>query len=199
VIKDVYGIDIGLGFRVVGEAGSGTETIGVVRSFKPDMLLLDLAMPHFAGLHALRELGASLPPTLLIAGAVDMPDLLTAIQLGAGGLILKSTATEELFEAMLRVTGGGCWLDDGLVTDLIQSVRPLLQPARAAFGLTAREQDVLRLAATGCSNKEIARQCAVSEETIKHHLTHIFDKVGASNRAQLVSVASRCGLADDAV
>jgi DNA-binding NarL/FixJ family response regulator len=199
VIKDVYGIDIAPGFRVVGEAGSGAETVDVVRSFKPDMLLLDVAMPRRSGLDAFRELGESRPRTLLIAGAISTPDLLTAIQLGVDGLILKSSTTEELFEAMRCVRSGGCWLDNGLVTDLIQTVRPLIQPSGAAFGLTARERDVLRLAAAGFSNKEIARRCEVSEETIKHHMTHIFDKVGASNRAQLVSVASRCGLADDAV
>jgi DNA-binding CsgD family transcriptional regulator len=94
-------------------------------------------------------------------------------------------------------------LGETLVTDVMQTVRPLIQSSRAAggrlaFGLTPREREVLQLAAAGYPNKDIAQRCTVSEETVKHHLTHIFNKVGASSRAQLVLVANQCGL-DSAV
>jgi DNA-binding NarL/FixJ family response regulator len=200
VIKDAYGVDIGAGFRVVGEAASGEETIAVVQSAKPDLLLLDRAMPRMSGLEAIRNLGTCPDhmPIVLLAGAIGPTDLLSAIQLGVSGLILKGSTTERLFEAMISVIDGRCWLDESLVTDLMQAVRPLIQTSRKAggglaFGLTAREREVLKLVATGCPNKEIAERCAVSEETVKHHVTHIFDKVGVSNRAQLVLVASQCG------
>jgi len=200
VIKDVYGVDVDAGFRVVGEAASGEETIAVVQSAKPDLLLLDRAMPRMSGLEAIRNLGTC-PDHMrivLLAGAIGPTDLLSAIQLGVSGLILKGATTERLFEAMISVIDGRCWLDESLVTDLMQAVRPLIQTSREAggglaFGLTAREREVLKLVATGCPNKEIAERCAVSEETVKHHVTHIFDKVGVSHRAQLVLVASQCG------
>jgi DNA-binding NarL/FixJ family response regulator len=130
---------------------------------------------------------------------ITKPDLVTAIQLGVEGLMLKDSTTERLFEAMISVMNGRCWLGETLVTDVMQTVRPLIQSGRAAggtlaFGLTPREREVLQLAAAGYPNKDIAQRCTVSEETVKHHLTHIFNKVGASSRAQLVLVANQCGL-----
>jgi len=205
VIKEEYGAHVGAGFRVVGEAGSGEETVSVVRSVKPDLLLLDLSMPRMSGLDVLRELATVRESmrTVLLAGMITKPDLLTAIQLGIDGLMLKDSTTERLFEAMISVMNGRCWLGETLATDVMQTVRPLIQSSRAAggtlaFGLTPREREVLQLAAAGYPNKDIAQRCTISEETVKHHLTHIFNKVGASSRAQLVLVANQCGL-DSAV
>lgn len=201
VIKEVYGADVGAGFRVVGEAGSGEETVRVVESAKPDLLLLDLCMPPLSGLEALRELETHRDSmrTILLAGTVDRTQLLTAIQLGVRGLVLKDSSTELLFEAIGCVMAGQYWLGQTLVTDLIETVRPLIQSSRAAggelaFGLTARERDVLTLVVAGWPNKEIACKCKVSEETIKHHLTRMFAKVGASNRLELAMVATQRGL-----
>src|SRR5688572_22526407 len=91
VIKDVYGVDVGAGFEVVGEAGTGEETIRVVGSVCPDVLLLDLSMPRMSGLDALRELHASREPvrTILLAGTIDRQHLLSAVHLGVRGLLLK--------------------------------------------------------------------------------------------------------------
>lgn len=201
IIKQVYGVDVGTGFRVVGEAASGEDTIRIVESVDPDLLLLDLSLPRMSGLEALSELQfcGDRPRTILLTSAIDKPQLLTAVQLGVRGLILKDSTTELLFEAMVCVLAGRFWLGQTLVTDLIELVRPLIQSSRAAggklaFGLTPREREVLSLVAAGCANKEIARRCAVSEETVKHHLTRIFDKVGASNRLELAMVATRNGL-----
>src|SRR5256885_12024646 len=84
VLKDVYGVDVGPGFEVVGEAGSGAETVQVVQAVHPDLLLLDLLMPRMNGLEALRELAAArdTPRTVLLAGTIDRTHLLTAVQLG---------------------------------------------------------------------------------------------------------------------
>lgn len=201
-IKDVYGVDVGRGFQVVGEAGTGEETVRVVESMQPDLLLIDLAMPRMSGLEtlgALEHCGHYLR-TILLTGQIEKAQLLTAVQLGVHGLILKDSPTELLFEAMQCVMAGQYWLGQTLVTDFIELMRPLIQSSRApggqlAFGLTAREREVMALVAAGCANKEIARQCAVSEETVKHHLTRIFSKVGASNRLELAMVAARHGLA----
>jgi len=202
VIHEVYGVDVGAGFQVVGEAGTGEETVKVVEAVKPDLLFLDLSMPRMSGFDALRELESCRDDlrTILLAATINKTHLLTAVQLGVRGLVLKDSTTELLFEAIVCVMAGQYWLGQTLVTDLVEMVRPLIQSSRAAggklaFGLTCREREVLTKVIAGHSNKEIAQQCAVSEETIKHHLTRMFDKVGASNRLELAMVATQRGLA----
>jgi len=201
VVRDVYGVDVGDGFEVVGEAKSGEETIETVRSARPDLLLLDMSMPRLSGLDVLRAIGTSCETTrtIILSGGLDKSQLLMAIQLGARGVVLKDYATELLFEAMTRVTGGQSWVGQTLIGDLMDVVRDLAhQPAGMArhhpFGLTPREREVLSLVVAGCANKEIAQRFAVSEETIKHHLTRMFDKVGAANRVELALTATRNGL-----
>ena len=200
-IKEVYAVDVGTGFQVVGEAGTGEETVNIVESVKPDLLLLDPAMPRLSGLEALGELqcrNAGMR-AILLASAIEKPQLLTAVQLGVRGLILKDSTTEVLFDAIVSVLAGQYFLGRALLTDFIETVRPLIDSSRTqggklAFGLTPREREVLSLVSAGCANKEIARQCAVSEETVKHHLTRIFGKLGASNRTELAMLAARHGL-----
>jgi two-component system nitrate/nitrite response regulator NarL len=204
VIERVYSVDVGAGFQVVGEADSGEETITIVRATRPDLLMLDLAMPRLSGLEALRELTAShdAPRTIVLAAEVEKPQLLTAVQLGVHGLVLKDSTTELLFEAIMNVMSGSNWLAKTLVTDLMEMVAALARESSGGgtvrpFGLTPREREVLALVVVGYGNREIARRCAVSEETIKHHLTRMFDKVGAANRLELAMVASQNGLVDN--
>jgi two-component system nitrate/nitrite response regulator NarL len=200
VIRDVYGVDVGAGFDVVGEASSGQDTIAVVQSVKPDILLLDIAMPRMSGLSALRGLNASGANvrTILLAGDITRANLLAAIQLQVAGFVRKDETTELLFEAVMCVMAGEYWVGQSLMPDLMELVRTGGRPGAVAendpFGLTPREREVLGLVAAGYANKEIARTCAVSEETIKHHLTRMFDKVGASNRLELARVATQAGL-----
>jgi DNA-binding NarL/FixJ family response regulator len=200
VIKQVYGVDVGAGFDVIGEAGSGEDAIAVVRATKPELLLVDLSMPRLTGLDVLRELQPCVggPRIIVLAADIDKRQLLTAVRLGARGFVLKDSTTELLFEAMICVVSGGSWLGKTLVADLMDLVDTLVREAdgaaRPPFGLTAREREVLALVVAGCPNKEIARKCSVSEETVKHHLTRMFDKVGASNRLELAMLASQTGL-----
>jgi DNA-binding NarL/FixJ family response regulator len=121
------------------------------------------------------------------------------VQFGVRGLVLKDSTTELLFEAMMCVLSGGHWLGKTLVADLMEMVGTLARQSGGAglkdpFGFTPREREVLSLVVAGCANKEIARQCAVSEETVKHHLTRMFNKVGASNRLELAMAATERGL-----
>ena len=202
VVKDVYGVDVGAGFEVVGEAGSGEDAVRVVQSIRPDLLLLDLSMPRLSGLEALRLLEGCQDGTrtVLLTGAINRNDLFVAVQLGARGVLLKDSSTELLFEAMVSVMTGRYWLGQMLVNDLVEMVRTMIQPGsrggRQAFGLTPREREVLAKVVAGFGNKEIAREFAVSEETIKHHLTRMFDKVGVSNRTELASLATQHGIVD---
>ena len=201
VIKEVYGVNVGAGFDVVGEAGSGEETVKIVQSVTPDLVLLDLVMPRMSGIDALRELevchGAT--RTILFAETINRMQLLAALQLGVRGLVLKESATENLFEAMVRVIADQYWLEQTLMTDLVEWVRALMRATHGAPGnsesaLTERQREVLVMVIAGHANKEIARKFAVSEETIKHHLTRIFNKVGVSNRLELALQATQRGL-----
>jgi DNA-binding NarL/FixJ family response regulator len=147
VIHDVYGVHVGAGFQVVGEAGSGEETVSVVESVRPDLLLLDLSMPRMSGLDALVEMAAHRESmrTVLLAGVIDKAHLLTAVQLGVGGVVVKDSTTELLFEAIVSVLGGRFWLGQTLVSDLIELVRTLSQTAgspanKRGLGLTRRER-----------------------------------------------------------
>ena len=108
VLKDVYGIDVGFGFEVVGEAATGAETVQVVRAARPDLLLLDLLMPQLNGLEVLQELGTARETfrTLMLAGALEQSQLLMAVRLGVRGLVLKDCPTELLFEAIVSVMAG---------------------------------------------------------------------------------------------
>ena len=202
IVKDVYGVDVGAGFEVIGEAATGQTTIDTVASTRPDLLLLDISMPRLSGLEALRELQtAERTKTIILSATLEKSQLLTAIQLGARGLVAKESATEQLFEAIMAVVSGQSWMAPGLLTNLMDVLRVGVDSAHSAapvqpFGLTPREREVLALVVEGCGNKEIALRLAVSEETIKHHLTRMFDKVGAGNRLELALVATRHDLAN---
>ena len=201
VIQDVYGVDVGAGFDVVGEAATGEDAARIVRSVRPDLLLLDLCMPRLSGLDAMRELGPCRDGLrcILLAGNIDRVQLMTAVRLGVRGMVLKDAPAEVLFGAIMYVLAGQYWLGQTLVTDLLEAVRPLIQSSSAAAAgprLTPRERQVLQMVVAGHSNREIAQQWTVSEETIKHHLTRMFDKVGAANRVELAMVATRDGLLD---
>jgi DNA-binding NarL/FixJ family response regulator len=200
VVNECYGADVGAGFDVIGEASSGQEAVECVGRLHPDLLLLDVSMPRMSGLEALRELqraqAETQTKTIILSGTLDKSQLLSAIQGGAQGIVPKASATEELFQAMVAVMAGQSWIAPSLTTGLMDVLRNRVDaPASAApargFGLTRRERDVLAFVVQGCGNKEIAQRLAVSEETVKHHLTRMFDKVGAGNRLELALAASR--------
>jgi two-component system, NarL family, nitrate/nitrite response regulator NarL len=198
----------GEGFCVVGVAADGIETVRLVRRRRPDVLLLDLAMPGVTGLDALRALsqGRVGVRTLVLTGAIGRDDIIAALQLGARGVLLKNAPPDVLFRSIRAVFEGGYWLGDEAIDGLLQAIRtvgpsaaPLVDLPGAAgrrpFNLTARELDVIRAVVGGHTNKEIAKQFGVTEDTIKHHLTSIFDKVGTSNRLELALFAMHHRLA----
>jgi two-component system, NarL family, nitrate/nitrite response regulator NarL len=200
-VRDMYGVEIGGGFEVVGEAASGAETVEIVKSSLPDLLLLDVSMPRSSGLEALRELQRSnhCIHTIILSGTLDKPQLVTAIQLGARGVMRKDVATQFLFEAMTRVVAGDAWVDEPLIPDLLDVVRTFAHPScgsapQQPFVLTSRQRDVLTLVIEGFNNRDIAQQLGVREATIKHHLTRMFDKVGVTNRVELALAARRYSL-----
>jgi two-component system nitrate/nitrite response regulator NarL len=203
VIADVYSVDVRGGFEVVGEAGTGEDTIRLVNTVSADVVLLDVAMPAMSGLQALRLLPhEDGPRIILLAGAITRAELVDAIRLGVRGLVLKGAAAEVLFEAIRWVLEGRCWLDHFLMTDFIETARPLIQSSQtmsrgARARLTRREREVLSFIVAGYANKDIAQASAVTEDSIKHHLTRMFEKLGVSNRLELAMLATERGLLDD--
>ncbi|HEX7894689.1 MAG TPA: response regulator transcription factor [Terriglobales bacterium] len=184
------------GFKVVAEACDGVEAVEFVRRFKPDILLLDLAMPRRHGLEALRELSLNASPlrVILLTAAAEREQIVEALQLGARGVVLKDCGTEILLKSIRAVLNGEYWVGREPVSNLVQYLRSLMDSANKItrdkrFGLTPRELEVVSAVVAGFANKEIAEYFKISEDTVKHHLSNIFDKVGVSTRLELALFA----------
>lgn len=183
------------GFHVVGEASDGAEAVAMARKLKPDLLLLDLAMPKHPGLEAVRELGSSGTGTriLLLTAAVEKEQIVEALQLGARGVVLKESATQLLLNSIHAVMDGHYWVGREIISNLVEYLRGLLTPPvtpkQKKFGLTPRELEVVSAVVAGYTNKDIAAHYKISEDTVKHHLSNIFDKLGVSTRLELALFA----------
>lgn len=182
--------------RVVGEAADGDEAVILARQLKPDVLLLDLAMPRTPGMEALEELSKMTVPvrTILLTAAVERTQIVEALQLGARGVVMKESATQVLLKAIRSVTQGDYWVGRESVSDLVKTLRDLSPSApedarKKQFGLTPREFEIITAIVAGYNNKDIAQKFAISEQTVKHHLTNIFDKLGVSSRLELALFA----------
>jgi DNA-binding NarL/FixJ family response regulator len=187
-------------FAVVGEAGDAHTAVEAVRLHKPDVLLLDLAMPGASGLEALRILAADPPETrtIVLTASIGRTETVQAVQLGASGVVLKADASEVLFESIIAVMNGHFWLQAQQLpnqeTALRKSLAPLPDPDRD-FELSPREKEIVAALSDGLTNRDIADRFGLSEITVKHHLRSIFDKCGVSNRLELALFALRRGLA----
>ncbi|MFQ5664371.1 MAG: response regulator [Terriglobia bacterium] len=176
---------------VIGEARTGAECVGLVGKLKPDVVLLDLKMPDPDGLSVLNQLGGpgSAIRTIVLTASEDERDYVEAVRRGARGVVLKQAATERLLEGIRKVHRGEMWIDQRVAADVIKAMsRPAAGPAEKAL-LTAREQEIVSLVTQGFRNKEIAYRLSISEQTVKNHLHNIFDKLGVSDRLELVLYA----------
>jgi two-component system, NarL family, nitrate/nitrite response regulator NarL len=181
-------------FKVVGEASDGAEAVKLARQLKPDLLLLDLAMPKHAGLEALRDLRLPVTATpvsvILLTASAGKNEIVEALQLGARGVVLKDSSTQLLFKAVKTVMAGECWVARESVSNLGQYLRKLMQSThdearQNKFSLTPRELEIVSAVVAGYSNKEIAERFKISEDIVKHHLSNIFDKLGVATRLEL--------------
>ncbi len=178
-------------FKVVGEAGDGEEILRMVELLNPDILLLDLVMPKLSGLEVLKSLADTRTTvrSIILSGAADGRDISRAFELGARGLVLKESAATLLFKSIQAVMAGKYWVGQSSVATLSQSLEHYRDSAKEGkkkdFGLTGREKEIVRAVISGHLNKEIADQYGISEQTVKHHITNIFDKLGVYNRLEL--------------
>ena len=188
------------GFSLAGEAIDGQQALTFTQKLKPDILLLDLAMPKLPGLEVLKQLAAMNlhTRTIILSAAVDQAQMTEALQFGARGVVLKDTASQLLVKSMQCVMNGEYWVGRSSVEGLVQALRSANEnraeePAKR-LGLTAREIEMVSAIVDGYTNKEIAHRFSISEQTVKHHLSRIFDKVGVSNRLELALYSLNHGL-----
>jgi two-component system nitrate/nitrite response regulator NarL len=188
------------GLHIVGEAGVGSAALTLVRELEPDILLLGSAPAAAPVSETLRQLAESGVPvrTILLLRSIDMPDVADVLHLGARGILSKDSAAEVLFESIENVMAGHYWVGHERAPDIAAGVRRFAAERRQAqrFGLTRREQDIVRAVIDGDTNKEIARRLSISDNTVKRHLMHIFDKVGASSRVELALFSAHHRLLD---
>ena len=185
------------GFEVVSEGADGIDAIRMARDSQPDILLLDVAMPRMGGVEALASLAnAGGPLVILLTAAIHPSDLLKAIQFGARGVVMKESATRLLIDGIHRVMDGKYIIGADVADDLAQAVKQVGAERPRPYKLTPREMDIVSAIAEGQSNRQIAERLSISLQTVKHHLTSIFDKTGASNRLELALLAIRQGVVD---
>ncbi len=183
------------GLQVVGDASNGSEALKQVHRLNPDVLLINLSLPVFSGMEVLRRIsGQNAVRPIVLSATVEKEQLVEAFQHGARAIILKSLPAGLLVKVIHEVMNGGCWVDRSVVADLVQTLRQGAPAARQPasddyFGLTERQREIVAAVVDGFTNRDIARHFSISEQTVKHHLTSIFEKVGVENRLELALFA----------
>lgn len=185
--------------EVVAEAEDGGQALGLLRRHQVDVLLLDLRMPHQDGLATLRELRetGTTVPVLVLTTFDDDELVLQALREGARGYLLKDVTLEQLITAVRTVAAGGNTIQPALTDRLLRAVshRSTGIPSLDRHpDLTPRERDVLRLAASGYSNREISQALHLSEGTVKNHMSNVLVKLGVRDRTRAVLIALELGL-----
>jgi DNA-binding NarL/FixJ family response regulator len=185
--------------EVVGEAGDGVEALQLVRAIAPDVVLMDIRMPHMDGLEATRIMLAESTSRVVILTTFDTDDYVyEALRAGASGFLLKDAPADQLLTAIRCAASGEALIDPAvtrrLITRLTRPVRQSEGPPAQLRDLTERELQVLRLVATGRSNAEIAAALVIEESTVKSHVGRILTKLDLRDRVQAVVLAYEVGL-----
>ena len=191
------------GFRVVGDAGTVIEAVALAKRSKAKVLLLDTSSETFTT-DQLRDAIQSDSDirVLILASPQNKGLIIRAMEMGVRGAVLKSSSSGVLLEAIRCVDKGEYWVSSEILGSLIQSIKEKVHSgrtgnARGKFGLTAREQDMVNAVLEGYSNPEIASRFGLSEQTVKNHLSHVFDKVGVYSRVELALFAVNHRIAAD--
>jgi len=189
------------GFEVAGEAGDGEQAVRETLRLKPDIVLMDLNMPVMNGLQALRQIRTAAPDTKVIMLTVSdrSEDLVSAIENGAYGYLLKSLDSQSFIASMRGLEEGKAPVSGEMTSQLLAHIAQqaknsnLLDESRPV--LSEREIEILKLIANGLKNKAIAEELKISENTVKYHLKHILQKLNLKNRAEAAAYSVQSGLA----
>jgi two-component system, NarL family, nitrate/nitrite response regulator NarL len=187
-------------FQVVGEACDGADACMLVEQIKPDILLLDLHMPQMPGMAVARALAEahSCVRIILLSEVMEKEEITIAFKLGVRGVVPKESTPAMLFESIRIVMAGRYWLDSQDMSSLDHIIKHHSSSMNHAkskkYGLTPREMEVMKAVVSGNANKEIASRLTISEQTVKHHITSIFDKLGVYNRLELTLFVFHHGL-----
>ena len=198
VVREGLVLILGLvpGIEVAGSAANGREALALVARERPDVVLMDLRMPHLDGVGATARIHAEYPETqvVVLTTHADDESILASLKAGARGYLTKNARGDEIAEAIATVLRGEPHLDPVVQRRLVE-LATREPAAKVPAGLTPREVEVLRAIAEGRSNAEIARELYITEGTVKTHINKLFAKAGLRDRAQAVTFAFRHGLA----
>ena len=182
---------------IIAECSDGESALAAVARHAPDILLVDLRMPGLGGMEVLRKLKdfARPVPTVLLAGNISDDEVMEAMRLGAKGVVLKEMAPSLLVQCIRKVAAGGVWLEKEAVG---RALEKMLQNEEALGKvreiLTPREIEIVRMVASGLSNREAGEKLFISEGTVKTHLHTIYEKLGIKSRVHLANYAQEKGL-----
>jgi DNA-binding NarL/FixJ family response regulator len=188
--------------EIVGEAFDGEEVISVLNRCEPDIMLLDVKMERVNGLQVLPRIVEQFPllKVIILTAQVSLAESVKAIRDGARGIILKHAASEFLIKGIRKVAEGELWADSSTMSQVVDSLsrkyRVDRSPEKGRKELSEREIEVVTLVASGNRNKEIANKLFISEQTVKTHLSNIFQKLEVNDRLELALYAMRNGLVE---
>ncbi len=193
-LKAVF--DQGDEVEIVGEAGSGEEALEMVDKVEPDVILMDISMPGMNGIQATKLIREKhTEAKIVMLTMLDQEGYVyEAVKAGATGYMLKNTSSDDLVHAIQTVYEGKALLHPDATAQLLKEFVTLADNKAKDYGLSSREMEVLQLLSEGNTNKEIAKALWISEQTVKTHVAHIFDKLGTSDRTETVATALRNGL-----
>lgn len=194
-------LDIQTDILVVGEASNGREAVERVKELRPDVVLMDVAMPEMNGLEATQAIKSLYPEikVVILTQHDDREYVEPLLRAGASGYVLKRSGGREVITAIRQVSESGAFLEPVIARQVIEGFarRPGNNPSVGQVGLTDRERQVLRELVRGKSNKEIAHELGISAKTVSVHRSNLMSKLDVHNRIELLRYATQHGLIDD--
>jgi DNA-binding NarL/FixJ family response regulator len=184
--------------EIVGQAGDGVEAVKLAGSLSPDVVLMDLKMPHLDGIEATKQIVAQYPgvKVLLLTTFEADNHVIQALKAGASGYILKDSKPDSIVSSLLAVLAGERVMASAVANRVLEMLTGTTTPKEFYDGLTGREIEILKLLASGMANKQIAYKLKISEKTVRNHVSNMYEKLNIYDRSQAVLYAVRKGLVE---